>query len=231
VVTVEFHPLLAEQPLIVGLAERREHIQQGWQAYQEDRHEQLEPYTRAHLAWQQDRLAAINEGRPVPPEPQPPDVGPALDGDYANALATVERQQQEMLVGLRPDIERAAREHEQRQIEAAMQLPPPKWQPILDDLGLLCRTVRLLRHAVAIRHALREDRISDLTPGREYRLTRESVDEVDLLVAWKDRISLLDPLDQHPGVVTLSQLRSGIQPDWPTRQQPPQQYGTTRQAG
>jgi hypothetical protein len=227
---MEFHPILATQPLIVGFAERRERIQAGWRAYKEARHEQLEPHTRAYLAWQRDRLAAINEGRAVPPEPQRPDLGPDLDADYANALATVEHEQQQLLVGLRSDVERAAREHEQRQIAAAMQLPPPEWQPILDDLGLLCRTVRHLRHAVAIGHALREDRISDLTPGREYRLTRETVDEVELLTAWKDGTSLLDPLGEHPGVVTLSQLKAGIHPDRPIRRQP-QQYGTTQRVG
>jgi hypothetical protein len=65
--------------------------------------------------------------------------------------------------------------------------------------------------------------------GREYRLTREAVDEVELITAWKDGTSLLDPLDQHPGVVTLSQLRAGIQVDRPRNA--PTQYGTTRQAG
>jgi hypothetical protein len=119
----EFHELLATQPLMVAFAERRQRIQQGWRAYQEQRHTQLEPYTRDRLAWERDRLAAINEGRPVPPKPEPPDLGPALDGDYANALATVEREQQEMLVGLRPDVERAAHDHEQRQIAAAVKLP------------------------------------------------------------------------------------------------------------
>jgi hypothetical protein len=58
-------------------------------------------------------------------------------------------------------------------------------------------------------------------------MTRQSVDEVDLLQSWKDGTSLLDPLDAHPDVVTLSDLKAGIQPDR-RRQTQPQQFGTSR---
>jgi hypothetical protein len=224
---VEFHAILAEEPLIRGFAERRERIRAGWTAYQEQRSQVQTEWAQRYLAWQRERFAAIEAREPVPPEPKPPDQGPSLDGDYGNALAVVEREQFEMLAALRPDVEQRALEHEQRQIEAAMALPPLEWGPILEDLGLLCRTVRHVRHAVAISHAGQEDHITTATPGREYRLTREHVDEVDLITSWKDGHSLLDPLDAHPGVVTLSQLRAGIQPDRPTRR-PPEQYGTTR---
>jgi hypothetical protein len=238
-----WHEVLAGDPLIIGFADRRAKIEAGRLAYAEERHQLQSAYGAAYTTWRQEATAAIAEGRPVPPEPKPPEqLGQNLDGDFWAALAQVDDEQQKMIAGRRLEFEGRAREHEARQIDAAMKLPVPQWGEILADLSSLCATIRHVRHTAAMVRAggAAAPRFStDPKTGLavveqvtgDFAVTRETVDEVDLIEAWKHQWSLLDPVTEHTGEpVRISDLRVQRPAAVPKPAQPPRQYGTSRGA-
>jgi hypothetical protein len=217
---VAWHEVLAGDPLIAGFADRRAKIQAGRVAYQEERHQVQSAYATAYLTWRREATAAIGEGRLPPPEPKrPEELGQDLDGDFWSALGMVDDEERTMITGRRPDFEAKARAHEARQIEAAMKLPVPKWGEILADLSLLCRTIRHIRHTAAMVRAggaaaprFGTDPVTGLATVEQitgdFAVTRETVDEVDLVEAWKRQWSLLDPTTEHTDEpVHISDLR------------------------
>jgi hypothetical protein len=217
---VGHHPILAEEPLIVGFADRRAKIQAGRLAYQEERHQVQDAYAKAYLTWRREATTAIGEGRLPPPEPKQPDeLGQDLDGDFWAALGMVDDEERTLIAGRRRDFEARAREHEARQIDAAMQLPVPEWGPILKDLSSLCATIKHVRHTEVMVRAggaaaprFGTDPQTGLATvwqvTGDFVYTRETVDEVDLIEAWKHGWSLLDPTTEHTDKpVRISDLR------------------------
>lgn len=203
----QVHAILADRPLIRALAEQRTKIQAAWRTHLGQRQEAYDAHAPLQLQWQREKIAAIDAGKLPPPRPQPPEPIENLDGDFQRRLQAVDDQERTAILADWRDLEAEARTHEQAQIAEALQLPPVEWGPILADLSLLCSTVRRIRHTVAIAHAVREDHIDiGRTPGGAYRVTRDTVDEADLMAAWKDGASLLDPMiEEEP--LSIAQVR------------------------
>jgi len=234
----QMHAILGDLPLLQGFADRRAKIQAGHRAYSQRRQEEYAAYAKAYFQWQRDSTTAIGAGEVPPKAPQRPDQGENLDGVFASQLAAVDDEERTMIAGMASDLEARAREHEQRQIAKAMELPPPKWGPILEDLSLLCATIRHVRRVAAMVRkggaaAPRFGRDPDTglvtvdTIDGELPVTRETVDEVDLVTAWKDGFSLTDPI-VDPEPLRLEEVRDGVQVDRkpsPTNGQVKQQYG------
>jgi hypothetical protein len=237
---VAWHEVLAGDPLIAGFAERRAKIQAGRIAYQEQRHKVQSAHATKYLAWRQDATAAIAEGRLPPPEPKQPDeLGQDLDGDFWAALGMVDDEERTMIAGRRLDFEAEAREHEAHQVEKAMKLPVPQWGEILADLTLLCATVKHIRHTAAMVRAggaaaprFSTDPASGLAVVEQvtgdFADTRDTVDEIDLVEAWKGQWSLLDPMSEHTSEpVRISDFRVD-RPVAIPKADPPRRFGTSR---
>lgn len=215
------HPILAECPEFVAVAERREALAEAERRHRERVASAMTPYREALATWRRDCEQAILDGRQPPTEPPAPDLGGDAGGPHLFQRERERLAAQEMatLADLAAEVAGAVGEREASLLKSARALTD-KLAPIADELCELVRALRVTAAAAEVREWERTGRRVNPPPSTRLPVRVDVVDLVAAAVAGEPVLSP-QPLPRpvvETDDVTVTIIGGRVQVDDDTRQ-------------